>query len=185
MAPEKSQLAEIDRIGRQRRARERTTRGRRGGEIRRRLGDAQAAGDVEIDVVHAEPQAAMGFEHRQHHRKPVRIPADDGAPRRAERSGRNEGLDLDEHRPRALHAGKDGRSRRREIAAGQEKLGQGSGPPAAPDRTSRTRRSRRWGRSGSSRRAGCGNDGRCRPRRTRPRRPCARPPAGRRSARPW
>ena len=42
---------------------------RRDGQIGGRLGDAQAAGDVEIDVVGADRHAAARLEHRQHHRQ--------------------------------------------------------------------------------------------------------------------
>ena len=58
---------------------------RRDREVGGRLVDAQAAGDVEIDVVLAEPHAAMRFEHGQHHGQARGVPADDGAARRAER----------------------------------------------------------------------------------------------------
>ena len=151
----------------------------------RRLGDLQPAGDVEVDVVHAELQARMGLEHRDHHGQPRRIPAHHRAPRRAERGGRDQRLDLDEERARALHPGEDGGAGRRHV-------------PALEEHRRRITHFREalpghledadlvGGAEAVLHRAqGCGNGARCRPRRRRPRRPCARRRAGRRSARPW
>ena len=49
---------------------ERRNQCRRNGNIRGGLGNTVAAGHVEIDVMAAEPDAAMGLEHRQDHGKP-------------------------------------------------------------------------------------------------------------------
>ena len=65
----------------------------------------------------------MRLQHRQHHRQPARFPADDGAARRAERRGRDQRLDFDQHRPRALDAGEHRRARRRDVAAGEKQRG--------------------------------------------------------------
>ena len=65
----------------------------------------------------------MGFEHRDHHGETVLVPADDGAARHAERGRRDQGLELDQQRPRALHAGEDGGAGRRRVAAGEEEGG--------------------------------------------------------------
>ena len=119
----KADFAEIDAIGGKGKSGERRNQGRRNGKIGRRLGDAVAAGDVEIDVVRGEAHAAMGLEHREHHGEARLVPADDGAARRAERRGRDQRLDLDQHRPRALHAGEDGGARRLGVALAEEELG--------------------------------------------------------------
>ena len=71
----------------------------------------------------AEPHAAMRFQHGEHHGEPARIPADHRAARRAERGRRDQRLDLDQQRPRALDAGEHGGAGRAEIALGQEQLG--------------------------------------------------------------
>ena len=57
----------------------------------------------------AEAHAAARLQHGEDHGEAVRVPADDGAARRAE-AGRfgDERLHLDEQRPRALDAGEDG-----------------------------------------------------------------------------
>ena len=83
---------------------------------------SQAARDVEIDVVAGEGDAGARFEHGEQHRQPVRIPADDGAARRAERRGRDQGLDLDQQRPRAFDAGEHGGARARGLAVAEEQL---------------------------------------------------------------
>ena len=67
-----------------------------------------------------ELQSAMGLQHGHHHGQPTRIPADDGAPRRAERARRNQRLELDQQRPGAFHAGEHRRAGRGGVTAGQE-----------------------------------------------------------------
>ena len=81
----KADLAEEDAMRRQALPGERRDKRRGGGEIGGRLVDAQAARDIEIDVVLAEPQSGARFEHGDDHGEPVLIPADDGAARHAER----------------------------------------------------------------------------------------------------
>jgi hypothetical protein len=100
-------LAEHHHVGRHRLVGQRG--GHRGGdrEVGRRLADAQAAGDVQVDVVGADADAAARLEHRQHHRQAVGVPADHGMARRGEGGGRDQRLDLDQQRPRALDAGED------------------------------------------------------------------------------
>ena len=71
----------------------------------------------------AEPHAAMGFQYRQHHGQPARVPADDGASWRAERGRRHQRLDFDQQRPRALDAGEHRGAGLAEIARGQEQFG--------------------------------------------------------------
>ena len=90
---------------------ERRDQGRGDRQVGRRLGDPQAAGDVEIDVLPGEAKPAARLQHGQHHGEAAGVPADHGAPRRAERRGRDQRLDLDQHRARALHAGEDRRRR--------------------------------------------------------------------------
>src|SRR5713101_8404060 len=58
-------LAEHHHLGRHRLVGERRHHGRRHGEVGRRLADAQAAGDVEIDVVGADRDGAARLEHGQ------------------------------------------------------------------------------------------------------------------------
>ena len=76
-------------------------------EVSRRLGDAQTAGDVEIDIAGAKDKAAARLEHREDHREPAAVPPHHRASRRAEARGRDQGLDLDQHRTGPFHAGKD------------------------------------------------------------------------------
>ena len=57
----------------------------------------------------------MGLQHRQDHGQPVGIPADHRAPRRTQRRRRDQRLDLDQQRARALHAGEHRRARRRAL----------------------------------------------------------------------
>ena len=51
---------------------------------RRRDRRSSAAGDIEIDFVLDEIHAAIGFQHREQHGQPTRIPAHHGAARRAD-----------------------------------------------------------------------------------------------------
>src|SRR5512132_4407997 len=113
-------LAEYHRLGRQR-------PGERGGGQRRgdrqagrRLADPPPAGDVEKHVGGAERHAAARFEDRQDHRQPGAVPADHGAPRRGERGGSDQRLDLDQHRPGSLDAGEHRRAGDLALALGEE-----------------------------------------------------------------
>ena len=79
-----------------------------GGEVARRFADAVAAGDAEIDVAHAEAEAAAGVEHGEQHGEAGAIPADDGAARVAGGFRAGEGLHFGEDGARAFHRGEDG-----------------------------------------------------------------------------
>ena len=68
-------LAEKHAMRRQALPGERGDERRRGGEIGGGFGDAQAARDIEIDVVLAEPQPGAGFEHGDDHGEPVLDPS--------------------------------------------------------------------------------------------------------------
>ena len=70
----------------------------------------------------AEPHPAMRFEHGEHHGQPARVPADDGATRRAERGRRNERLDLDQQRPRAFDPGEHRGPGAAQVAFGEEQF---------------------------------------------------------------
>ena len=59
-APDRRDFAEEDAVGRQRRAGQRRDQRRGGGKVGGRFVDPQAAGDVEIDVMLAEPQRRHG-----------------------------------------------------------------------------------------------------------------------------
>ena len=150
---------------------------RRHREIGRRLADAQAARDIEIDVVGADADAAARLQHGQHHRQPVEsqpttarrgVPSAEGRPAPGSRPAPAACLRCRRRRRRRRH----GRAARRGTAP------TGWRPRSGRGRTSRTRRSRRSGRSGSSPRAGCGTGGRARPRNRARCRPCARARAG-------
>src|SRR5690606_26806583 len=88
-----------------------TTSGGRG-----RPRDLQPARDAQIDVMHAELEAAVRLEHGEHHGEAVLLPADHRAPRRAEGARGDERLELDEEGARAFHAGEDRRAGRRMVA---------------------------------------------------------------------
>ena len=158
---------------------------RRRREVGGRLGDPQAAGDIEIDVELAELQPAMRLQHRQHHGEPARLPADHRAARRAERVGATSAwISTRSGRAPSTPANTAAPGlRRRRGRPGTARTG--SAPRRGRPRSFRTRRPRRWRRSGSWRRAAGGRRARRRPRTRTPRRPCARRRAGRRSGRPW
>src|SRR5262249_32300774 len=61
-------------------------RHKRGGhsKVGGRLRDLQPAGDIQINVSPCKAEPAAGFEHREHHGEAARVPAHDGATRRAE-----------------------------------------------------------------------------------------------------
>ena len=65
----KRYFTEIDRIGGKRRTRKRRYQRSGRGDIGGRLGDPKPACHIEINVVAGKPNAAMGFQHRQHHRQ--------------------------------------------------------------------------------------------------------------------
>ena len=178
-------LAEIDRIGRQRRVGERGHQRRGGGEIGGRLLDAQAAGDVEIDVVAAELARRNGPPARP---APSTAGSDPSRPRRGAACRARSARPAPGFRPAAAACPRCRRTPRCRASRDRARTGTARTdwrPRAGRGRSSRTRRSRRSGRSGSSPRAGCGTGASLRPRTTAPRRPCARPRGGRRSGRPW
>ena len=82
--PRQADLAKHDRIGREWRLGQCRDQRGRDGQIGGGLNDAQPAGDVEVDIIGADRQAAARVEHRGDHRQPRRIPADHRAARRAE-----------------------------------------------------------------------------------------------------
>ena len=101
-----------------------------GGDDRRRhcqvcrwLLHPQATGDVEINVARAHHKTAARLEHGQQHGQPAAVPADDGPARRGQSAGCDQGLDLDQQRAAALHAGEDGGARHALFAVGQEQGG--------------------------------------------------------------
>ena len=126
--------------------------GQRDGEIEAGLGDAQAAGEIRVDVVAAEADAGAPAEHREQQREPRRVDAR-GAPRRRRVAGRrDQRLDLDEQRPAALDRRRDDAAGRGAVVLGEEGPARDRRPRAARTRPSRRRRARRSSRSGSSRR---------------------------------
>src|SRR5690242_13979661 len=76
-------------------------------EIRRGFADAQAADEVDVDVVLAEPDARALGEDREEHREPLRVGAVHRAPRQAERRRRHESLHFHEQWSRAFDRGDD------------------------------------------------------------------------------
>ena len=87
----------------------------RHGEVRPRLVDADAAGDVDEHVGAAGADAGVAAEHGEHEREPVAVDPVGDAAGRDELGRRDERLDLDQQRPRALHGGEHdaaGRARR-------------------------------------------------------------------------
>src|SRR5206468_10376335 len=79
-------------------------------EVDGRLVDLQTAGDVDVDVAGHEVAAGALLEDGQEQRYAVGVDADGHAPRRGERRRRDEGLHLDEQRPRPFHGRDDGRA---------------------------------------------------------------------------
>ena len=125
-------LAENHRAGGRRTGQPRGDQRRRHRQIGRRLADSQAAGDVQIDIVAAEAKTAAGLQHGQDHGQPAGVPADHRAARRAGAGGGDQGLDLDQQRPRAFQAGEDRGAADLAVAVGQEQ-GRGIGePPPGP-----------------------------------------------------
>ena len=157
------------------------------GEVGRRLGNAQPARDIEIDVAPAERDPGARLQHGQHHGEPSGVPAD-GRPGAASR--RRAGRPAPGFRPAAgarppRPLTPPCRRARRRPAGPRGKARRGWRPRQALGPSSRTRRSRQSPRSGSSRRAECGNGGRVRPRNRARCRPCAPARAGPLWRRPW
>ena len=113
-----------------------------------------AAGDVDEHVAIEVAARALG-EHREQQRDAVAVDAGRGAPadRRARR--RDQRLDLDEQRPRAVRRRDHDRARRADRPLGEQGR-RVRRPRPARRRASRTRRSPASSRSGSCARAGSG-----------------------------
>ena len=143
-------LAEPHRVARQRLVGQRRDQRRGHRQIGRRIGQAIAARDVEIDLGRGEIEPAARLQHRQQHRQPPAVPAHHRAARRRARwQPHDQRLDLDQHRPRAFERREHRAARHRLLAARQEQQ-RGVGDFLQPlPRPSRTRRSRRPRRSGS------------------------------------
>src|SRR5262249_48808927 len=101
---------------------ERGYKRRRGCKITRRLLDAHAAGNVEVDIVAAEPNTAMRLEDREDHRQAVWVPAHDRTARSAERCPGNQRLNFHQQRASTLNAGEDRGARLPEVAFRQKQL---------------------------------------------------------------
>src|SRR5439155_1264747 len=76
-------------------------------EIRARLVDPDAARDVDEDVRLAEGEARVPAEHGDDHRQSLRVDSRADAPWHREVSRRDEGLDLEQNRSRALERARD------------------------------------------------------------------------------
>ena len=152
-------------------------------EVGAGLVDPDAAGDVDEDVGAAERQAGVPREHGDDHREALRVDAGGDAARHREVGRRDERLDLEQERPRALERARDGRADLARLARGR-RAPRGRARRRGRRRSSRRRRARSSSRSGSSPRAGCGARGSGRPRTGARSRRGARARAGRRPSRP-
>ncbi len=184
-APERLDLAEINAVGRQRRVQPRRHQGRGNRQVGGRLADSQSAGDVEIDIAIAEANATMRLEHREHHGEAALVPADHRPPRRAERGGGDQRLDLAQAPAGCLPCRRRPRRRGWRRSARREKA------PTGWDLAEPARRHLEdadlvgGAEAVLDRPAGCGSRGRLRLRNRARHRPCVRPRGGRRSGRPW
>ena len=93
-------------------------------EVARRLRQPHAAGDVDEDVLAEHVDAGAPLDHGEQQRHAVGVDAERGAPRHAGRV-RDERLDLDEDRPRALDATPHRPSRARRAAARRRNSAEG------------------------------------------------------------
>ena len=132
-------------------------------EVGARLVDPHPACDVDEHIGAAERQPGVPREHGDDHREALRVDARPHPARHREVGGRDEGLDLEQQRPRALERAGDGRADLAAVRAGRT-------PPTdrgrrrARRRSSRRRRARWSSRTGSSPLAGCDGRGSGRPR---------------------
>ena len=94
-------------------------------EVGARLVDADAAGDVDEHVGAAERQPGVAGEHREDHREPLGVDAGGDPPRHREVARRDERLDLEQQRPRALDRAGDGGADLARLAAAEERRGVG------------------------------------------------------------
>ena len=146
---EQPDLADRDRPRVDRAVAERGGERQRDGQVEARLGDAQAAGEIRVDVVAPERDPGPPAEDGQQEREPRRIDAR-CAPRGRRVAGlRDERLDLDEQRPAALHRRRDHAARRARRRAPRGTPARDRRPPGGPTRPSRARPARRSSRSGS------------------------------------
>ena len=148
------------------------------------LADGQAAGEVRVHVVAGQADPGPPAEHGDQQRQPVGVDARGGPARRRRAARRDERLDLDQQRPRALEHRRDDAARRRARRGRRGTRGPGRRPRSARARPSRTRRPPRSTRSGSSSRAGGAGRRSGRPRPRARRRRGARASSGRRACRP-
>ena len=94
--------------------------GQRDRQVQGGLLDGQAAGEVDVDVVAAQPDPGPPAEHRDEQRHPVRVDAAGRPPRRPDRTRGDERLDLDEDRPAAFERRRDHAARRGAVALVEE-----------------------------------------------------------------
>ncbi len=113
-------LAEHDRFRRQRPGQRGRGECRRYCEVCCRLGNAQAAGDVEEDVAGGERHTAARLQDRQDHRQPGTVPADNRAPGRGKGGRSDQRLNLHQNRPAAFDPGKHRRPGNVTLALGKE-----------------------------------------------------------------
>src|SRR6476619_6286485 len=94
----------------------------RDGEIRARLVDPDAPSNVHEDIRAAKRDARVPSEHGDDHREPLRVDTGRDSPRHRQIARRDERLDLEQDRPRALERARDGRA---DLTAGRaaEQLG--------------------------------------------------------------
>ena len=74
-------------------------------QIDRRLVHLQSAGDVDVDITREQLAAVLLFQHGEEQRHTIGVDADGHPLRRRKMRRRNERLQFDEQRPRALHRG--------------------------------------------------------------------------------
>ena len=84
--------------------------------------DAHAAGDVHVDVARGQVDAAAAVEHGEEPREAAVVYPDAGAAGGRVSRGGDQGLHLDQHRPRPLQDGSDARARSSAAALGEEEL---------------------------------------------------------------
>src|SRR5690606_15664962 len=91
----KADFAEIDAIGGKGKTGKRRNERSRHRQVGSRLRYAIAACNIEIDVMLAETNAAVGFQNGKDHGKAGSVPPDDRPTGRAERCWRHKRLDFD------------------------------------------------------------------------------------------
>src|SRR4029077_5557840 len=86
------------------------------GEIRARLVDPDATGNVDEDIRTAERDARVPRADGDGEREPLRVEPGRASPRHSQIARRDERLDLEQDRPRSLERARDGRA---DLAAGR------------------------------------------------------------------